>query len=360
MSLWHLFTKSPAMNYRLWNGVRPGWVYNEHLITPPRLYQEAIFSIPAFFYLPGNDLLVSFMWFSTIYWPSWTHERLEWHAGTGEFIKRTSVTIWGSVYSRGPVLGSYQSIYSTHIDAYNVYEVDWQTLVPRSWHWTCPKPISYYALINREDDQALCASSWYIDAYRMSTQTKTGSLRLPSPSPALAWESRTHAWVITDSGLILKLNYGASQPRWELMSGVQNPSPDALGYRIAFDTRRNRVAVLRWRPDAEDGACRAEIEFYRPLVKVAADGLTDPVPVTPIRAGEKARFVAHLHGEQGEGLGAYFINAGLGSPATGNLVTPVAPTLVSGEAVFGYTAPLDGGGKQDTLILNASIAQDGS
>jgi hypothetical protein len=360
MSLWYLGKKAPCLNYTPWDGEVHPIHYNDWLVTPPRLFQESVYSIPSFFFLPGNDILVSFIWFSTYHWPSWSHERLEWDANTGEFLQRTWVPIWGSVYSRGATLGSYEAIYSTYIDAYDVYEIDWETLSPRTWKWTCPKPIAFYCLINREDDRAMALSSWYADIYRMSTSEKTGSLRFPTAQNQIAWESRTHAWVINPNGTIFKINYRAPKPRFELMSSVQNPEPTAQGYRIAFDTRRNRIAVLRWLPDAADGACNLQIEFYRPLVKVAADGLTDPVPVTPVKAGEKARFVAHLHGEQGEGLGAYFIDAELEAPATGDLITPVAPTLVSGEAVFGYQAPLDGGGQQDTLRLHASIAQDGS
>jgi len=203
-------------------------------------------------------------------------------------------------------------------------------------------------------------SSWVANIYRMSTKTILGSLRFPAAPNCLSWESRRFAWAIAPSGSIFKLAYGAVPPRFELMSSVQNPDPAAKDYRLAFDTLRNRLAVLRWLPDSAEGSCNLKLEFYRPLVKVSATGLTDPVPLAPIRAGQATRFVAHLHGDMGEGLGAYNLNAQVADPAVGRALSPAAPTLVNGEASFGYQAPPGSTGEQDTLVISARLIQDGS
>jgi hypothetical protein len=358
MSLWFIGQKAPCFNYDLWGGSAPP-TYNDWLVTPPRIYQENINRLEAFFYVPGNDLLVAFLWLNYAYWPSWLHIRLEWDASTGNLLSRAWTPIW-SLYSRGACIGSYGRIYSTYINAYDVYDVDWQTLDPQTMVWTCPNPIQYYALINLEDDKAMTISSWVANLYKISTGEKTGVLRFPVASNYITWESRRHAWSINPNGAVFKIAYAASPPRFEMMSSVQKPDPTALDYRIAFDTLRNRLAVLRWLPDSADGACNLNLEFYRPLVKVSSTGLTDPVPVTPVREGQSARFIAHLHGDTGEGLGAYYVGAALAAPATGDIISPSAPTLVNGEASFGYQAPPGSAGEQDTLVITASLEQDGS
>jgi hypothetical protein len=355
MSLWFIKKTAPALTYNRWQGSPPA--YNQWLVEPPRIYREALSSILAFYYVPGVDRLVGFAWFDYCFWPGWLFKRLEWNAGTGEALKAEQETLWGAVYTNGATTGSYGSVYACRKDTTKIYEVNWQTLTPQGWVWT-PPVIFTRAVVNREDDRVVGIGSWYADTYRISDQVKIGSLRMPGAGGWLTWESRKYLWGITANGVVLKMNYRTTPPRWELLTSVQNPSPEARGYLCAFDTLRNRLAVLRWLPDAADGACRLELEFYRPLVKVAADGLTQPVPLTEIAAGQTARFVAHLHGEQGEGLGAYYIDAALADPAVGNLVTTVSPTLVNGAATFSYMPPLGSQGQLDTLRLSAHIEQD--
>jgi hypothetical protein len=82
------------------------------------------------------------------------------------------------------------------------------------------------------------------------------------------------------------------------------------------------------------------LEFYRPLYQVA--GLTDPVPVTRLRAGEKVLFVAHLYGDNGEGVSPYTVNAAMEEPVEGRLLTPFSGTELNGAATFRYQAPAAG------------------
>ena len=157
-----------------------------------------------------------------------------------------------------------------------------------------------------------------------------------------------HLWLVTQDGLIAKANYRLG--RWEMLSTVQDPAPDALNYLCAFDAKRNRLAIFRQRPDAADGACQCQIEFYRPLCRVGR--LTDPVPVSPLRAGTKVHLVAHLVGDSGEGIGGYLVNGELLDPAQGTLLTPVAGTELCGAVTFKYQAPA---AVEDTLKISATI-----
>ena len=168
-----------------------------------------------------------------------------------------------------------------------------------------------------------------------SLAERFGILRLPNLISSLCYESRKYCWVITTDGVILKANYLI--PRWEMISTVQNPSPDTLKYLIAFDTKRNRVVVLRIRPDAADGACQIQLEFYYPMVKPAY--LTQPVPVSSLRSGSRVILAANLIGDAGEGLTPYTVSGAMVAPVEGYLATPFSGTEMDGRVCFQYQAP---------------------
>jgi len=126
-------------------------------------------------------------------------------------------------------------------------------------------------------------------------------------------------------------------PRWEMISTVQNPEADALKYFITYDTKRKRVVVFRQRPDAADGACQHQLEFYYPMVK--AGQLTQPVPVTSLKAGNRIILAANLIGDAGEGVTPYTVQGEMLSPVEGRLVTPFSGTELNGRVCFQYQAP---------------------
>ena len=135
---------------------------------------------------------------------------------------------------------------------------------PYTWN---PKSIYGYAVVNRIDNLLAAAANWTLDCWRniSTTPERFAQLRLPNVLNYLAYESRNYCWVITQDGVICKADYQI--PRWEMISTVQNPEADALKYFITYDTKRKRVVVFRQRPDAADGACQHQLEFYYPMVK---------------------------------------------------------------------------------------------
>jgi len=366
VSLWFISEKAPCYSYPLYDGTNAKTTpicYNQQLVTPPRLYTEAFSNYGAvkWFYDPGKDRLVLFSWFIITYWPGWAFRRLEFDAQTGAFLSETGTSFWGGTYTNRVGVGSYQSFYATRNNTTKLYEVSGDTIQPLVGGWSfLPPTILSACVVNLEDRLLAGSNGWFVFVWDISTGSalSRGSFRLPNTMDGLCYENRDNLWLITGTGQVLKMHYRVNPPRWSMFSCAQRDA-EAAGYRIAFDTRRNRLAILVLKNDATDGACRWEIEFYRPLVKVAANGLTEPVPVTAPGAGKEVKFVAHLFGEQGEGLGAYNIHAALSVPAQGSLLTPVAATHLNGSAAFLYKAPLTGG-DQDTLELSAEIEQDGS
>jgi hypothetical protein len=353
MGLWPLSALAPCLSYHPWGGM--AYPYNPYLVTPPRIYDEAIRSISDFFYEPGNDILVAFMQFDINAWPGWAAYRYKFNADTGAFIERQAASIYTMAWHNHAGVGSCNTIFTTMRSSTTIHQVPWDTLTPQAGMWQADphtwNPASTYnfALVNLIDGILAGVSSWNLDLWNLNPTPRLRlSMRLPDTLGYLAYEDRNNLWLITHGGLVAKANYRLG--RWEMLSTVQNPSPDAINYLCAFDTRRKRLAVFRQRPDAADGACQCQIEFYRPLCRVGL--LTDPVPVSPLRAGEKVRLVAHLVGDSGEGIGGYLVNAELLDPAQGECLTPVAGTELCGAVTFRYRAPAAG---TDTLKISATV-----
>jgi hypothetical protein len=358
MALWPLFTVPDCIQYGTTFKVMFSTTYNQFLILPPRIYPESIASIVHWYYSPGWDRLCLWVMLDTCQWPGWAVRRYDFDAATGALLGQYGQG-WGPVaWVNNGSLGSYGVIYATWSSNSSITQMNPDTMWPDAGMWSInpgqwsPGQFFTHALVNREDGLIVGVSSWTLEIWEINgTPTRRASFHLPYTLGYLAYESRDIAWIITKNGLVGKMNYRLNPARWEMLSSVQNPAPDALDYCVAFDPKRKRLAVFRWRPDAEDGACQCQLEFYRPLYKVA--GLTDPVPVSRLRAGERPRFVAHLYGENGEGVSAYLINAALQEPAAGSLLASTAAADLCGAATFRYQAPV--GEAAEKLMLSATI-----
>ena len=129
MALWPIKAISPCITYELWDGVRhPPFEYNTWLITPPRIYDEAINNISHFFYEPSNDTLVAYITFYTYHYPSWACYLYRWNAETGAFLGRQTASIFAAAWANHAGVGSYNHIYTTMKTGSQIYEVPWDTL----------------------------------------------------------------------------------------------------------------------------------------------------------------------------------------------------------------------------------------
>lgn len=351
MGLWHLNTVAPCMSYIDHGSCVPppgpapaAFQYNQFLITCPRHYQQATASIANFFYEPGNDRLIVHVQLSQTAWPGWDVRRYEFDAATGVQIGDSeSIGIWGAAYTQAASVGSFNKIYACRRNEYLIREIDWRTANPVTGGWSVnpytwnPKTIYFHAVVNRIDNLLAAVQHWTLDCWRTigTTPECFGQLRLPNTLGYLAYESRNYCWIITQDGVILKADYQI--PRWEMISTVQDPEADTVKYFISYDTKRKRVVVFRQRPDAADGACQHQLEFYYPMVNAAQ--LTQPVPVTSLRAGNRIILAAHLIGDAGEGVTPFTVEGELAAPVEGRLVTPFSGTELNGRVCFQYQAP---------------------
>jgi hypothetical protein len=376
MALWSQGLKSPCYQYPEidwdWSGAlwrRPAWFKG--------LYMESWTAISlkkTWFYEPGNDLLCLFVTVAVFYSQLQSHKisRYDFSPQTGDLVREVVISTifpavgpWSTMFA---CLGSYGKIYSTSASKAGVYETHWESLSPVGWFsgdyplWYVILPTVWppQAVVNREDDYCLAVSGNQLYTFRdlSGAPTLTRRTILSNAPGYVCYESRESLWYVDKVGLMGKYAYQAG--RWEGQASVQRETVAATNYMVAFDTLRKRLAVFRDVPDdPATGACRCEIEFYRPLVRVgretgATGGLTDPVPVTPLRAGQRARFVAHLVGEAGEPLPPYLVQGSLADPAEGYLVNRTAAGNRLGVVEFLYQAPALGG-NEETLELSTTI-----
>jgi hypothetical protein len=334
--------------------------WNPQLITCPRHYRETTSMLEHFFYEPGNDRLILHTWMSTTAWPGWSTKRYEFDAETGVLLPTTGgAGIFSLAWTCGGGLGSYNKIYACRNSEVAIREITWDTAAVVEGGWSAltgswnPGGIYFYAVVNREDGYLVGAANWVLECWRNigSTPERFAQLRLPNVLSYLCYESRKYCWVITRDGVILKANYQI--PRWEMISTVQDPESDTLNYLITFDTKRNRVVVFRARPDAADGACQHQLEFYYPMVEPAY--LTQPVPVSSLKTGKRVMLAANLIGDAGEGLTPYTVNGSMVAPVEGHLVTPFSNTEVNGRVCFQYQAPSEA--CTETLQLTTTVEE---
>ena len=370
MGLWNIQTVAPCMSYvdfgscvpppgpALWGPL--GLTYNGQLITCPKHYRQTTNWVSNFFYEPENDRLIAHIVLTTTAWPSWDVRRYEFDAATGVQVgDSVFIGIWGAAYTRAATMGSFNKIYACRNSEYYIREISWQYAEPVTGGWGVnpytwnPQSLYGYAVVNRVDDLLAAASNWTLDCWRTISTTpgRFAQLRLPNVISYLAYESRNYCWVITVDGVILKADYQI--PRWEMISTVQNPETDTVKYFITFDTKRHRVVVFRQRSDAADGACQHQLEFYSPMVKAAQ--LTQPVPVTTLRTGNRIILAANLIGDAGEGVTPYTVNGSMAVPVEGRLATPFSGTGLNGQVCFQYQAPDDA--CTETLQLAVTVEE---
>jgi hypothetical protein len=350
MSLQLIKTVSPIIEYQTYTAFPFG---NHYLPSKPG--GETLSYFRHFYYEPSNDLLVGWAMLAKDPWPGWTTARFTWKAEDGSLVERITAN---QPFAMHAIMGSFNKFYVCWSTSTRVTEVAWDTLQVPDGGWSVdpqtwsPSRVFGYALVNRDDGLLVGVSGQDLEIWDISgTPTLLTSMRLPYTLGYMCWESRNILWTITSTGVINKADYRRTAPRWEMMSKVQDPSPDATGYLIAFDTQRNRVIVLRQRPDAPDGSCQCQLEYYWPLVKLI--GLTDPVPVGRHRAGDITEFVAHLYGDTGEGVPPFVVRAALAAPPKGTLLKPESTSGVNGAVSFLYQCPAVVG--QEELSISAEI-----
>jgi len=263
--------------------------------------------------------------------------------------------------------GSFGKVYSTAIDyalpTYMLCEIDVDTRLPvivmavPSNTWNPPVTFGICTYCMERQEAIIIGGSTFgednIQVWNCSdpyVPVRKSIIDVPGLISNLCYENKELIWMITEDGIIAKLNYELASPRYEMLSSVQDPGGDTLGYQVTYDTKRKRVVVFRIRADA-DGKNQSSLEFYRPYY--VPSQITDPVPVKKIVGGQVTDFVGHLLGSAGEGVAAQTVIPSLSVGANGNLLTNVAPTSLNGSFLVRYN--VGNSVYTDELELSADI-----
>lgn len=360
MALKLIGTVAPCYTYEPYSG-STGWysVYHPELITPPRAYVETIDRLSQFFYDPVKDVYVAFMWLEYAFWPSWRFYCLVFNGADGSL--NTTYTdyspgIFFSAWTNHISIGGYDKFYATGNSFLDVREIDWQAGTWTGWQcydWAGRNPpVFNQAIVNRTDTlvvgQCLGAS---FSVYNYETHALIGQVSVLNSflNGYMSYENDTYFWVVFGNGRIAKINYQSL--RYEMLSAIASPAPTDISYRCAFDTNRKRLAILRHQPDAADGACQVQLEFYQPVPQ--AQIITAPVPVNPLTAGTRITFSAHVLGDAGEGIAAKAVTATLATPTVGALTSGRLLTGSNGAVDLTYVAPTDNAA--ETLEVSTEI-----
>lgn len=330
--------------YTLWDGSAGGYQYTPRLIVPPRLYIEEVSRTAGFYYVPPPvDKYVLATWFTYLWWPSWEYKVLYFDADTGEYAgKADSASLFGSHYTSSCEIGPDGWVYACRAETTKLYRLKWDNMDRAdSWEinpytWT-PGTILQYAIVNLLDDTVTGISSWDTTVWRniSTTPELVYKMRNPDITKDMAYEDRTHCWMLGTANYITK--FDSENCRVEMSSMLPSFAGD-LQISIAYDTFRKQLAVMRVSHPLEDGSDASKIEFYLPTPKMY--GLSSPIPINPIKMGEKINFVSQVYGEAGESVGGSTLTSELVAPNNnGTILTPVIGTDLGGDGRILYKAP---------------------
>ena len=337
------------------------------------IYDDPVDSLHRFVYDEANDRFVVGAVYNVSHGISIWPVNLYFDGETGAYLGGESApwNLW-QLLGYLPMIwspGSFGKIYSTAIDyvfpTYMLCEIDISTRLPiiamtvasNTWN-----PVSYFSICSycMERQEAIIVESnpfgtneievW--DCSNPLIPVQKSKLVPPGIVSNLCYENKELMWLVTEDGIIGKFNYELDSPRWELLSSVQDPGGDTLGYQITYDSKRKRVVVFRIRADA-DGKNQSSIEFYRPYY--VPSQITDPVPVNKLVGGYDVDFVGHLLGSAGEGVAAQTVIPSLSVGANGSLLTNVAPTSLNGSFLVRYQ--VGNSLYTDELELSADIGE---
>ena len=340
---------------------KPGaFVYNPYLIAGIRSYAESIKNIKQFFYSPAYDRYVAYATLDYVYWPGWRMKRYTFYGRNGRLAGVTNMDVLFSLWTNHISAGGENLCYGTGAAFLDVREVDWHNntwggFKCYDWEGRQP-PVFHQAIVNRND--ALVVGNGldlYFHVYDFVQHELKGRIASlwTTYNSYMCYESDSHFWVVYGTGQLIKINYKTY--KYELISKVQDPEPTDISYRCAFDTNRRRLAVLRHKPDGDEGSCRVRLELYHPVPQPSL--ITAPVPVNQLRGGAEICFAGHVLGDGGEGIAASAVTASLADPAHGSLQSGLIRTGSNGAYHVSYHAP--DANIADTLNVETNVETNG-
>ncbi|WP_454752152.1 hypothetical protein [Cupriavidus necator] len=337
-----IFQSSPVQ-YRLpaeWAGIPNGSglqaLYNGYLVTPPRIYAEAIDRVDGLFVAqektPTADAVIYVVgWTNRIYWPGW--ERLWWkfNAVTGEFMGRgpTPTTYYdsdvfqardGSLWQIS-VLGSF-----FEVDPINFAEIAGTRREPSEFGAIFVS----IPMIDRPQNLAVLVTNnesglRQIGVYNLTTGALIRRISVSGSPVDILPEDERRCYVFTQEGLLNLVDYTTG----EVLHTLRSPAPTSGDVNFAWDRVYRRLLAFQTVPNAADGACLSTIRGWYPVP--LAVHLTTPIPLQAPRKGRDVPVLVRTVGDVGEPVAG--VSVQVAATGDGSIAQYPAGSDVHGDVI---------------------------
>lgn len=332
-----------------WAGVPTGTglgsLYNGWLVTPPRIYAEALDSglnFKGVWILPsesvaGSGTIYASAWMRQIYWPGWAVKTHKWDAASGKYLGFVSGVPAG-YYSSAAFQMPDGTVWS-HTVFGEIYQLDivgtqygflfeasstpaWAKYGEPGWS---PGPFMVHRAINRCITNSGTGRTLHVREW--STGTILRSIEPGGYPQQIVGVDDRRAYVLCRSGIMNLIDYSNGR----VLSSLRCPvAPTLVPYTVAtWDKQYNRLLFLTYTPDATDGACTSVIKGFYPVPLATA--ISEPIPLTPLRKDRESPILVRSWGDAGEPVGTQIK---LSSAGDTTVVRGLAQTDGQGDAVF--------------------------
>jgi hypothetical protein len=286
----------------------PAFLYNEYLITPPRIYAEEISGANALFVNRERTLWSDYtihLWTATtqIYGPGYNFIRWRFDGVTGAYLDRTIGVISDDLH---------QEIFQSRDGSLwrvsgagtpSIYELDPVTFEEIPDSLQLPSKFGQSSLdmplVDKSQNLIIMRKMDEIDSIGVWNFTTGALIRriVVSGTPAdIVPEDERRCYVLTTDNLLNLVDYTTGK----ILSTLRAPDIEAgaLGDKLAWDRYYRRLLIFTQRDNAMDGASLSSIAGYYPLP--LAVGITKPIPLLPPRKGRTVPLLTRAYGDAGE------------------------------------------------------------
>lgn len=318
-----------------------GNIYNQDLVTPPRIYPEELSGVKGFWANAGDIQVLAFM--DQVWWPSWNVTL--WSPNNGRYFSwPTSAVFWALTRL---VCVSYQGTFWRSDSSGDIQPLSIDlTTVPCE-----PEKPARRAVITVGDtiDASFFGRSAInlplvdsvngiiamksgatnsIDVCSMATGATLRTIRLSGNPIAMCPADEYEAYILCSNNVlnVVRLDTGRI-----LGTSLMPRVSGSTGIWIAWNARYRRLLALEITPNEANGASTLRVRGYYPVP--IATNLTQPVPLIAPRAHRETPLAVRLVGDVGEPLATAVVHGELSATA------PAAATLTQQSATadpYGY------------------------
>jgi len=325
-------------------------------------YSEKISLIDAWVYNPATDRYRFIALMSQYGWPSWSYQEWTIHPETGAVESHRTLVGFGVAHAwTGEVFsGGLNKLYATYANTagegkQGIIELTRDDLIPTTWQVANPivnatqisnlnLGISGMAVCPERKLVTICTSGGGMYTYDYSNYPATSTLLTWHPFPeSYCWSAgyedtqrmwalfSDNIWVPSTSAQTTLLKYNFFTGRVELVTELQKTDPPDRIAKVAWDSKRKKLGVMRIKAEDADGKANNAFEVYNP--RPVMSFIAVPVNVSRLAPGLQVPFVTSLSGAKGEsGAGGRRIELSASKADLLDLTSVV--TEGAGSAVF--------------------------